>query len=124
MKITKSQLRQIIKEEVSRLLIEQENPIDLGGGVVLRTIEQDERNAIDKEGSEITDDQLKIFKRIISGALDAVNDALNRGFPEEVDLAAVVPVKIDNGLAYFEIKGSYNKYLVIGVAGPGHTRRR
>jgi hypothetical protein len=124
MKITKTQLRKIIKEEVSRLLIEQENPIDLGGGVVLRTIDQGAINAIDKEGSEITDDQLKIFKPIISGALDAVNDALNRGFPEEVDLAAVVPVKIHNGLAYFEIEDSYNKYLVIGVAGPGHTRRR
>jgi hypothetical protein len=122
-KITKSQLRKIIKEEVDRLLTEQDGPITLQPGVVLKTIEQDERNTIDKEGTEMTDEELKKFKPLADGALDAVNDTLNRGFPEEVEGYHIKPVKVLNGLVYFEIQNAPNKYLVIGYAGPGHTNR-
>ena len=121
MKITKSQLRQIIKEEVSHLLVEQESPIDLGGGVVLRTIQQNQRDIIDREGTNIGNvDFVRTYLPIIEDSLSALNNAMGR----KVDLNSIRPLKIHNGLAYFPIGSSYNKYLVIGVAGPGHTRRR
>tara|TARA_Y100001938_G_scaffold132783_1_gene191404 strand:- start:765 stop:1142 length:378 start_codon:yes stop_codon:yes gene_type:complete len=123
MKLTKTQLRKIIQEEVDRLLTEQDDPITLQPGVVLKTIEQDERNAIDKEGREMTDEELEKFKALADGALDAVNYNMNRGFPVEVEDYHLIPVKVHNGLVYFEIQNAYNKYLVIGYAGPGHTNR-
>ena len=93
MKLTKTQLRKIIQEEVDRLLTEQDDPITLQPGVVLKTIEQDERNAIDKEGREMTDEELEKFKALADGALDAVNYNMNRGFPVEVEDYHLIPVK-------------------------------
>ena len=121
MKITKSQLRQIIKEEVVRLLVEEDSQIDLGGGVVLRTIQQNQRDIIDREGTNIGNiDYVRIYRPIIKDSLSALKSAMGT----EVELDSIRPLKTHNGLAYFPIGSSSKKYLVIGVAGPGHTKRK
>jgi len=121
MKITKTQLRKIIKEEVTRSLNEQDSPIDLGGGVVLRALEQHQRDLIGSKGTDIGNVEFaRIYRPILKDTLPALNNAMGR----EVEIDDIRPLKIHNGLAYFPIGSSYNKYVVIGVAGPGHTRRR
>jgi hypothetical protein len=120
MKLTKTQLRKMITEEIAQSLTEQEHPIDLGGGVVLRSIPQHGRNLIDKEGKEIDNiSYARIYGPILKDTLPALNNAMGR----EVEFEDIIPIKIHNGLAYFTIGSSHNKYVVIGVAGPGHTRR-